>query len=175
MKLIQKLFSLLAIVTLCGSVVNAMGEGGDESREKIPRFSELQRSKPSYVGTVVDNGHERRVNQISFTGDTVLHGLQSESNDSRVQLNLGEILAIEVLNPTYQSEKFSQEFTLVKIIPKKQVGGEHIAVELLAPRNVQFSAKDSDTGLEHAWWLRDIKQLKIDNPQPLQQNGSKRD
>ena len=146
-----------------------MGEGGEDSRDKIPKFQKLQRGEPSYVGTIVEKNQKTRVNQISFTGATKIDGLRSEDSDATTQLDLADVLTIEVKQSAYSSEKFMQEYVLVTVISKQKTkSGEHIKRDLLVPRNVQFSAQDLESQFELAWWLRDVKKIKIDHPQPLQ-------
>ncbi len=169
-RMLVKLFSLCAVLTLVSSTGYTMGDGGSDDAPKIPKFQKLNRGEPSYVGTIVEKNKKTRANQISFTGSTKIDGLRSEDSDAVTQLDLGDVLTIEVKKSAYSSEKFTQEYVLVTVVSKKKnKTGEHIKRDLLVPRNVQFSAQDLESKFELAWWLRDIKKIKIDHPQPLQQ------
>lgn len=171
MKRMQKLFAFLAVFALASSTMHAMGEGGEGSEKKIPQFQKLLRGKGSYVGTVVENGHEISVKDISFTGDLVLGGLRSETSDAISQINLPKMLSMEILNPNYRSEKLNDDFVKVQVITKNITPtGEHETSELLVPRDVQFSAIN-DAGIEMAWWLRDVQAIHIQQPQPVRANA----
>ncbi len=169
-KLKHLILMSLAMLFAGASTLFAAGEGGEDGKRiQIPRFTELRRGQTSYVGTIVEDGREIRVQGISFTGNTRLEGLRNELSDARIRLSLGDVLTLEIIDPTYRSERFdNQEFIKARLIPKpKTPSGEHMPVELLIPRNVQFSATNMQTGLELSWWLRDVNKITIDDPQPI--------
>ncbi len=167
----SRMFGYLLISSLALSSTASAMTGGKEGTNgpDAPAFVKLERNQPSYVGTVIDDGTKLRVKDISFTGNIKLGGIRSETSDSSITLSLDQILKLEIVNTIYTSKKFpNQEFILVNVVPKRKTkAGTEMTMALLIPRNVQISAKDVDTDIEHAWWLREISKLIIDDPQPL--------
>ena len=146
---------LVCIVLLC---VN-MGEGGRNMSTVVePAFVPLEAKQGSYTATIYDEGKEIKVRDLSFYGSTSVGGIRQESTDSFSKLELGKLKVIKLVNPSFQSKRYSdQEFALIDV--KTSMGAE--IKDLLVPKNVIVCAVERSTGVSRAWWLRKIEKIEI--------------
>lgn len=147
---------LVCVVLFC---VN-MGEGGRNISTVVePVFMPLEATQGSYAATIHDEGKEIKVRDLSFYGSTSVGGIRQESTDSFNKLELGKLKVIELVSPSFQSKRYSdQEFALINVETSQSTKIK----DLLVPKNVIICAIERSTGVSRAWWLRKIEKIEIE-------------
>lgn len=147
---------LASVIIFC---VN-MGEGGRRfSTSDEPVFVPLEEKQGSYTAIVYDEKNQERVLDFSFFGHTSVGGIRKETDDSFTRLELSEIKEIRIVNPSFQSKRYSdKEFALVTVVTKKGIEIK----DLLVPKNVVICGIGRDTGNKKAWWLRKVDKIIIE-------------
>lgn len=140
----------------------SMTTGGKKEGEEIrPEFVELQENQGNYEGTIIDNGIETKVYEISFTGQTSLGNLnkETEGDHSNNTIDFSETKEIEIVNPDFSSKKYSNaDVFLAKCI----MNNGTVVDDLLIPRRVVICAREKGTNIKKAWFMRQLKKIIID-------------
>ncbi|HBS47637.1 TPA: hypothetical protein DEO28_04730 [Candidatus Dependentiae bacterium] len=142
-----------------------MGTGVQQSTTKLG-FVALESKQPNLVAVVKDEGIERKVKEISFSGSTKVGGIKNlmmkdgkEIIDSiDLDIDLADIRLLKVLDKSYKNEKSDVEYIKVEYRTLQKPDVVKIG---LFPRDVKMSAKNMDGGEGLSWLLREVNEIEI--------------
>lgn len=155
------IFNPILLITVVIFFISMTPGSKKEGEEIRPEFVELQENQGNYEGTIIDNGIETKVYEISFTGQTSLGNLnkETEGDHSNNTIDFSETKEIEIVNPDFSSKKYSNaDVFLVKCI----MNNETVVDDLLIPRRVVICAREKGTNIKKAWFMRQLKKIIID-------------
>lgn len=123
----------------------AMGEQTN-SASKNPH-TPLEPGKEVYTGMLKDEKVERKIKEINFSGDTGFDGLLEESTDSIIKIDLAMIRLIKIIDKAYASARYpDKQLAQIEIKFRGENGKDGVTRSYLAPRNIQLSWIDVETG-----------------------------
>lgn len=165
LKLLEHLFMGLVLFF----TVNMDTQSGKRSVDLEPSFAPLQAGQGSFIGEIHDGSMAVEVEDLSFFGTTSLGHIKSEDNDSVCEFDLAEITQLEVIQPHFDSCRFSdQVFTKVSIttlLSKAQnpqdSGQTRTVNNLLVPRNIIVCGRERATGIKRAWFINKINKILV--------------
>jgi hypothetical protein len=143
------------------SAVFFIGMGvGDKKYSTLlePAFAPLSAGEGQLFGRVYDEKSESRISEMSFFGHTSVSGVRMEKNDSINRIELSKIREINIVNPNYVSNRYSdKDFVLADIVSN----GGHVVEGLLIPKHVVICGLELDTKMEKAWFLGRISKVLV--------------
>lgn len=144
-----------------GIGLQAFGEGAVRTSGVLePKFIPLEEGQGSYIVKVYDDNATLTIKDISFSGRTSIGGIRSEKDDSIMQLKLSKVKEIRILQPIFQSKRFSdQEFTLASITMNNGTKVDN----LLIPKNIVICGIEESTQIERAWLLSKLTKLVVES------------
>ncbi len=163
MKINKRTGEIFLVATIALVCIN-MGGGGDTiTTVKEPLFSKIERDETSYKATIIDDGQETEVKDISFGGKTTLGGIRRESDSASIEINLKNIKELTVVKKTYSSERYSdKEFILIDYVSPDGT----LVTGQLFPHNVVISGVTLKPARNLAWKLRDVETITFHHPIP---------
>ena len=165
----KKIFERLVTIALLLVAVNMDTQSGKRSVDLEPSFAPLQAGQGSFMAVVHDGSMAVEVEDLSFFGHTSLGHVKSEDNDSVCEFDLAEITTLEVIQPHFDSSKFSdQVFTKISITTLSQAAEKsndapktRTVENLLVPRNIIVCGKERSTGIKRAWFISKINKIVV--------------
>ncbi len=182
MKNHKKIISTLltsAILILSAVTFLNMGGGAEQASPTEPQFVELEDDAKSFIATVIDEGETVRIKDISFTGQISIRGVRRLTDDKTVssgtiEIDFGSIKELEVVQRSFSVKGLDErEYVLVNGISSQN----NPLKNLLFPKSTTFSGLSMEAGMENfkrAWYLRDIKKIKIEGLTTIIQGGKAR-
>jgi hypothetical protein len=163
MKMAMKQYLSPLAITLLASLffsfsIKSMGDGEKTNTTLEPSFAHLEEGGGSFSAKVYDDNTITELKDLSFFGHTDVGGIRCEKDDSMIKLDLAHLKEIKVLQPGFESKRYSnQEFSLATII----VDNDVVMNDLLIPRHIVICGIEKKTSAEKAWFLNKISRLVI--------------
>ena len=152
----EKTLKNILIVVVALTFIN-MGDR-DTNTSLDPTFTKLEDDVGSFSAVIYDEDSKIKVHDISFYGKTSVGGVRKESDDSINTLDFSKIKELTIEQSSYISKRYQdKEFVLATAIA---LSGSKIK-KLLIPKNIIICGVELKTGMEKAWFLRDIDRIVI--------------